>query len=95
MDRSAPWAPGVIALAAVGCVAAFFGASELLTHPFLNVHTVVPLVVGLALIVVLIVNQYRAKRPLLTIRTMFSSTIPVAAVTLACSPPLPRCRRPL
>ena len=83
MDRSAPWAPNVIALAAVGCVAAFYGTSQLLTYPFLNVHTVVPLVVGLGLIVVLIVNQYRSKRPLLTIRTMFSSTIPVAAVTLA------------
>ncbi len=83
MDRSAPWAPNVIALAAVGCVAAFYGTSQLLTYPFLNVHTVVPLIVGLGLIVVLIVNQYRSKRPLLTIRTMFSSTIPVAAVTLA------------
>jgi MFS family permease len=83
MDRTAPWAPGIIALAAVGCVAAFFGSSELLTHRFLDVTTVVPLVGGLALIVLLIVNQYRAKRPLLTIRTMLSSTIPVAAIILA------------
>ena len=37
MDRSAPWAPNVIALAAVGCVAAFYGSSQLLTYPFLNV----------------------------------------------------------
>jgi MFS family permease len=83
MDRSAPWAPGIIALAAVGCVAAFFGSSELLTHSFLDAITIVPLVGGLALIVVLIVNQYRSKRPLLTIRTMLSSTIPVAAIILA------------
>jgi MFS family permease len=32
---------------------------------------------------VLIVSQYRAKRPLLTIRTMLSSTIPVAGIVLA------------
>jgi MFS family permease len=83
MDRSAPWVPGVIALAAVGCVAAFYGSSELLTHGFLDAMTIGPLAGGLALIVILIVNQYRSKRPLLTIRTMLSSTIPVAAITLA------------
>ena len=83
MDPSAPWSPGVIALAATGCVAAFFGASQLLTHSFTDVITLAPLAGGLSLIVVLIVNQYRAKRPLLTIRTMLSSTIPVAAITLA------------
>ena len=82
-DRSAPKVPGVIALAAAGCAAAFFGSSELLTHRFLNPLTFAPLVVGLALIVLLIVNQYRAKRPLLTIRSMLTSTIPVAAISLA------------
>ncbi len=82
-DRSAPWAGHVIALAAVGCVSAFYGASELLTHKFLSAMTFGPLIVGLALIVVLIINQYRAKRPLLTIRSMLTSTIPVAAISLA------------
>jgi len=83
MDPSAPWSPGVIALAATGCVAAFFGASQLLTHSFTDAITLAPLAGGLSLIVVLIVNQYRSKRPLLTIRTMLSSTIPVAAIILA------------
>ncbi len=83
MDRSAPWTPGVIALAAVGCVAAFYGSSQLLTHRFLGTITVLPLVAGLGLIVVVIVHQYRSKRPLLTIRSLFSSTIPVAALVLA------------
>ncbi len=72
-----------IALAAVGCVAAFFGASELLTHPFLDGETIAPLLGGLATIVVLIVYQYRAKRPLLTIRSMLSSTMPVAGIVVA------------
>jgi MFS family permease len=81
-DPSAPRAPLVIALAAAGSVSAFYGASELTTHKFLDVQTIVPLIVGLALIVLLIVNQYRAKRPLLTIRAMLRSTIPVAGITL-------------
>ena len=42
-----------------------------------------PLVGGLALIVILIVNQYRSKHPLLTIRSMLTSTIPVAGIVVA------------
>ncbi len=82
-DPDSPRDLPAIALAAVGCVAAFFGASQLLTHRFLEVVTIVPLLGGLATIVVLIVYQYRSPRPLLTIRTMLSSTIPVAGITVA------------
>ena len=42
-----------------------------------------PLIGGLALIVTLVVNQYRAKRPLLTIRSMLTSTVPVAGIVVA------------
>ncbi len=72
-----------IALAAVGCVAAFFGASELTSHAFLSAETILPLLGGLATIVALVIYQYRAKQPLLTIRTMLTSSIPVAGITLA------------
>ncbi len=72
-----------ILLALVGCVAAFFGAAELTSHGFLEPETIVPLLGGLATIIVLVVYQYRAKRPLLTIRTMLSSSIPVAGVAVA------------
>ena len=72
-----------IALAAVGCVAAFFGASQLTSHRFLDPVVIVPLLGGLAAIVILVVYQYRAKRPLLTIRTMLTSTIPVAGIAVA------------
>jgi hypothetical protein len=72
-----------IALAAGGSVAAFFGASQLLTHKFLDPIAFVPLITGLALIVVLIVYQFRAKRPLLTIRSMLTSTMPVAGIVVA------------
>jgi len=72
-----------IVLALVGCVAAFFGAAELTSHGFLQPETILPLLGGLATIIVLVVYQYRAKRPLLTIRTMLSSSIPVAGVAVA------------
>jgi MFS family permease len=84
-DRDAPRAPFAIGLAASGCVAAFYGASELLTHRFVGPQTLLPLLGGLALIVVLVVNQYRSRRPLLTIRTMLTSTIPVAGIVVALS----------
>ncbi|HTU78271.1 MAG TPA: MFS transporter [Solirubrobacteraceae bacterium] len=82
-DASAPVAPVAIALAAVGPVAAFYGASQLLTHKFVEGRTLAPLLGGLAVIVTLIVYQYRARRPLLTIRSMLSSTIPVAGIVIA------------
>ena len=72
-----------IALATVGCVAAFFGASQLTSHRFLDPVVIAPLLGGLAAIVILVVYQYRAKRPLLTIRTMLTSTMPVAGITVA------------
>ena len=82
-DPQAPRDGLALGLAASGCVAAFFGASELLTHPFLSLWTFVPLIIGLGLIVALVVYQYRARRPLLTIRSMLSSTVPVAGIVVA------------
>lgn len=81
-DRSAPKDPAAIGLAAAGSVAAFWGASELLTHRFGDPVAFVPLVVGLALITALWIYQYRARRPLLTLRSL-TSTIPVAGVVVA------------
>jgi len=72
-----------IGLAAVGCVAAFLGASELTTHGFGDVEVLPPLLGGLALIVALIVYQFRSTRPLLTIRNLLTSSIPVAGVAVA------------
>ncbi len=82
-DPDAPRAPFALGLAAAGCVAAFYGASELLTHRFVGVQTLLPLAGGLALIITLIVNQYRSERPLLTIRSMLTSTVPVAGIVVA------------
>ncbi|MHB8491267.1 MAG: MFS transporter [Solirubrobacteraceae bacterium] len=82
-DPDSPRDMRALTLAAVGCVASFFGASELLTHRFLGPMTAVPLLAGLAVIIALVVYQYRAKRPLLTIRTMLTSTMPVAGILVA------------
>jgi MFS family permease len=82
-NLDAPWDPMVIVLAAIGCASAFFGAAELTSHRFLSTLTIVPLLAGLAIIVVLVLYQYRAKRPLLTIRSMMTSAIPVAGVAVA------------
>jgi MFS family permease len=81
-DRSAPKDPLAIGLAAAGSVAAFFGASQLLTHRFLDLSAVAPLFGGLALIVVLVVYQFRARRALLTIRGL-ASTMPVSGIVIA------------
>ena len=82
-DRSAPWDNAAVLLAAVGPAAAFYGASELLTHRFLAPQTVGPLLGGLAVIVLLVMYQYRTPRPLLIVRPMLGSTIPVAGVVIA------------
>ncbi len=82
-DPESPRDPLALGMAGVGCVAAFFGASQLTSHAFLDPIAIVPLVLGLAIIVALIVYQATAKNPLLTIRSMLTSTIPVAGIVLA------------
>ena len=82
-NPSAPRDPVAVGLAIAGPVAAFYGASELLTHRFLSAVTFGPLVGGVALIVALVVNQALKAQPLLTIRSMLSSTIPVAGIVIA------------
>jgi len=82
VDRSAPWDILAVGLAASGCVAAFYGASELATHAFLDAATFGPLLGGLGLIVLLVIHQYTGRRPLLTVRRL-ASTLPVAGILLA------------
>ena len=82
-DLDAPRDLVAIALSTVGCTAAFVGAAQLTSHEFSDPAVTLPMLGGLALIVVLIVYQFRARRPLLTIRTMLTSAIPVAGVGVA------------
>jgi MFS family permease len=72
-----------IGLAAVGCIAAFVGTAELTSHRFLSVSVLLPLLGGLAVIVALVIYQFRAAQPLLTIRSMLTSSIPVAGIVVA------------
>ncbi len=72
-----------IGLALVGCLAAFIGVSELTSHAFHDPQVILPLVGGLGAIVVLIVYQFRAKTPLLTVRPLLTSAIPVAGIVVA------------
>ena len=69
-------------LAAAGSVAAFYGASELLTHSFTDAQTLVPLLRGLGLVGLLIVWQYRSRQPLIPLQSL-STTIPVAGIVVA------------
>ncbi|PND56551.1 MFS transporter [Mycobacterium sp. ENV421] len=82
-DPEAPRDLKAIGLATVGCTAAFVGAAQLSTHELSDFAVTAPMFGGLALIVALIVYQFRAHRPLLTIRTMLTSAIPVAGVGVA------------
>jgi MFS family permease len=81
-DPSAPWDWVAIALAGGGCAAAFFGASELATHPMMSVIVFIPLVAGTAMIVTLVVYEYQVRRPLMPVRQL-ATTFPVAGVTIA------------
>lgn len=83
-DRSAPRDVRAIALAAAGSMAAFWGASELTTHRFLDPVAIGPLLGGLALIIILWVYQYRGTNVLLTLRPL-ASTFPVAGIVVAIS----------
>jgi nucleotide-binding universal stress UspA family protein/MFS family permease len=80
-NPSAPRDPAAIGLAAAGSVAAFWGASELLTHRFLDPVAVGPLLGGVVLITLLLVYQYRGRRPLLTVRNL-NSTIPLSGIVV-------------
>jgi hypothetical protein len=81
-DPSAPVDPLALGLAAGGCLAAFFGASELTTHRFLDPLTLGPLVGGAALIVVLLVAEYGGVCGLLQIRPLVS-TLPTTGILVA------------
>jgi MFS family permease len=82
-NRQAPKDPVAISLAALGPVAAFFGASELTSHPFVSAITMIPLFGGLLLIIALIVWETKSRNPLLPLGPLLESTIPVSGVVIA------------
>jgi len=82
VDPRRRWDPLALGLAASGCAAAFFGASELLTHRFLDAITFVPLIGGLTLIIALLVAEYRGRCALLNVRPLVS-TLPATGILVA------------
>jgi MFS family permease len=81
-DTSAPWDWVAVALGAVGCVAAFFGAARLESTRSVTVEALVPLVAGIALVVILVVYQYRRKNALMPVREL-ATTLPVFGILIA------------
>jgi hypothetical protein len=81
-DRTAPWDWVAQSLAAVGCAATFFGASELTTHSIGSAVVAAPLGAGIALILLLVAFEYRIDRPLMPIHQL-ARTLPVVGVVIA------------
>jgi MFS family permease len=82
LDRSAPWDIVAVAMAVVGCGAAFFGAGDLQGSRSVGPGSLVPLLAGTALIVGLVLYQYHRRRPLMPVRAA-STSIPVTGIFVA------------
>lgn len=81
-NRDAPIDLVAIALAAAGCAAAFYGASELKSHPMTSSMVLIPLVAGVLLIVATVAYEYRIENPLMPVERL-AHTIPVAGILTA------------
>lgn len=81
-DTSAPVDVVALILALVGCGAAFYGAGVLQSFGLLDVKGLLPLCVGFAFVVALVVHQYTRKKPLMPVRA-FATTVPVVGITIA------------
>jgi MFS family permease len=83
-DTSSPWDWVAMTLAGFGCAAAFFGASELQTHPLMSAIVFIPLACGTGAIALLVVHQYLVSNPLMPVRQL-ATTFPVAGIIIAMS----------
>jgi MFS family permease len=81
-DDSAPWDWVAQVLAGGGCAAAFFGAAELQTHRFMSLITFLPLAAGAAMIVALVVYEYRLPKALIPVKSLLT-TLPVGGIVVA------------
>ena len=81
-DRELEYDFESLGLASVGCVAAFFGASSLVNHPFVSAIVLIPIAIGISCIIGLIVHQTFVEDPLMPIRKL-GHTVPIAAIALA------------
>jgi MFS family permease len=80
-DDHAPWDIVAVLLAAVGCAAAFFGASQLEDQGPVP-SALAPLIAGVVLLAALLVHQYLAERPLMPVRQL-ATTFPAVGILIA------------
>jgi predicted MFS family arabinose efflux permease len=81
-DKEAPWDWSAIAMALAGCVAAFFGAAQLEIEQHATALALGALFGGLALVVAMIVHQYRKRNPLMPVEQL-ATTFPVVGILVA------------
>ena len=81
-DPEAPWDVIALTLSALGCALLFFGVAELNDRRAYELLVLGPVLAGLALIVILLVHQYKSEDPLIPVRKLVH-TIPVAAIIAA------------
>jgi MFS family permease len=81
-DREAPWDWTALAMALGGCVAAFFGAAELEIRMQATGLALATLFAGLAVVVAMIVHQYRKRNPLMPVEQL-ATTFPVLGILVA------------
>jgi MFS family permease len=81
-DPDSPLDAVSITLAGLGSAAAFFGVSQLGAHSFSAPIALIPLLGGVATIVVLMIHQYAAEDALMPVQKL-AETIPVAAILVA------------
>jgi MFS family permease len=84
-DTDAPWDIVALVLAGAGCAAAFFGASELELHRRASVQALVPLAVGVAMVIALVVYQYRLREPLMPVRRLATTLPTIGVLTAVCA----------
>ncbi len=78
----APWDFVALALGITGCGAAFFGAGTLQARMKAEPQSVGPLIVGIALVTLLVVYEYRLSHPLVPVKALATS-VPVAGLVAA------------
>lgn len=81
-DQDAPWDWVALAMALAGCVAAFFGAAELEIRMHATALALAALFAGLALVVTMVVHQYRKRDPLMPVEQL-ATTFPVVGILVA------------
>lgn len=81
-DKTAPWDFVALGAALIGAGAAFYGAGALQAFGRVDVQSLLTLCGGTALIVGLVVHQYKVREPLMPVRA-FATTVPVVGITLA------------